>query len=185
MTTYKEIKGQLIRQVSSDPSDPQIGQIWYNNTTGFLKGFLTINAAWSAGGNLNTARRDLAGCGTKSLALGFGGLETGTTSTGKTEEYNGSSWSEQSDMSAGERNFAGFGTQTAALAAGGIQAPGTRFSSNSEEYNGSSWTSGGSLNSGRDIMTGAGTQTSGVVFGGFGSPPASGENKGLTENGTN
>ena len=81
MTTYKEIKGQLIRQVSSDPSDPQIGQIWYNNTTGALKAFLTIDAAWSAGGNLNTARRDLAGCGTKSLALGFGGLETGTTAS--------------------------------------------------------------------------------------------------------
>ena len=38
MTTYKEIKGQLIRQVSSDPTNPLIGQIWYNTSLGVLKG---------------------------------------------------------------------------------------------------------------------------------------------------
>jgi hypothetical protein len=38
MTTFKEIRGQLIRSVSSDPDNPQVGQIWYNNTIGSLKG---------------------------------------------------------------------------------------------------------------------------------------------------
>jgi hypothetical protein len=30
-------------------------------------------SAWTAGGNLNTARRSLAGCGTQTAALAFGG----------------------------------------------------------------------------------------------------------------
>jgi hypothetical protein len=32
--------------------------------------------SWTAGGNLNTARRTLAGCGIQTSALGFGGLIT-------------------------------------------------------------------------------------------------------------
>jgi len=49
MTTYKEIKGQLIRKVSSDPTNPQLGQIWYNNTTGVLKGYIFTADTWSSG----------------------------------------------------------------------------------------------------------------------------------------
>jgi hypothetical protein len=55
MTTFKEIRGQLIRSVSSDPANPQEGQIWYNNTIGVLKGYQLVADAWSSGGNLNTA----------------------------------------------------------------------------------------------------------------------------------
>jgi hypothetical protein len=40
-------------------------------------------------GSLNTAR-NLAGCGTQTAGLAFGGY-TGTT-TGATEEYDGSTW---------------------------------------------------------------------------------------------
>jgi hypothetical protein len=39
MTTFKEISGQLIRTLSSDPANPQEGQIWYNSTIGVLKGY--------------------------------------------------------------------------------------------------------------------------------------------------
>jgi hypothetical protein len=44
------------------------------------------NFSWTG---LNTARRYLAGCGTQTAALAFGG-EPGNT--GATEEYNGSTW---------------------------------------------------------------------------------------------
>ena len=37
MTTFKEIRGTAIQSVSSDPSNPEEGQIWYNNTIGVLK----------------------------------------------------------------------------------------------------------------------------------------------------
>ena len=56
MTTYKEIKGQLIRQVSSDPSNPLEGQIWYNTTIGVLKSFKNIGDAFSSDTSLPSAR---------------------------------------------------------------------------------------------------------------------------------
>jgi hypothetical protein len=54
MTTFKEIRGTAIESVSSDPSNPEAGQIWYNNTIGVLKGYQLSAAAWAAGGNLAT-----------------------------------------------------------------------------------------------------------------------------------
>jgi hypothetical protein len=41
-------------------------------------------------GSMNTARRNLAGAGTQTAALGFGGYDTALTAA--TEEYNGSTW---------------------------------------------------------------------------------------------
>ena len=73
MTTFKEISGQLIRTLSSDPANPQEGQIWYNSTIGVLKGYDVTLAAWASGGNMNTARDRLAGLGTQTAALGVGG----------------------------------------------------------------------------------------------------------------
>ena len=57
MTTYKEINGTDITVVSSDPSNPLIGEVWYNTTTQKLKGYQQVlGNAWATGGNLNTAR---------------------------------------------------------------------------------------------------------------------------------
>lgn len=74
MTTFKEIRGQLIRSVSSDPANPQLGEIWYNNTIGVLKGYVTVAAAWASGGNLLQGRRHMASAGTQTAALCGGGL---------------------------------------------------------------------------------------------------------------
>jgi hypothetical protein len=41
---------------------------------------------------LNTARSELAGAGTQTAALAFGGATAGPSSTGATEEYDGTSW---------------------------------------------------------------------------------------------
>jgi hypothetical protein len=41
---------------------------------------------------LNTARYGLAGAGTQTAGLIFGGYVATPTSTGATEEYNGTSW---------------------------------------------------------------------------------------------
>jgi hypothetical protein len=64
MTTFKEISGQLIRTLSSDPANPQEGQIWYNSTIGVLKGYDLTLAAWSSGGNLGTGRYNSSAAGT-------------------------------------------------------------------------------------------------------------------------
>ena len=55
MATYKEIHGTVIETVTSDPSNPVNGQVWYNSTDQVLKGFTSNPAgSWASGGNLNT-----------------------------------------------------------------------------------------------------------------------------------
>jgi len=89
MTTFKEIRGTAIQSVSSDPTNPEVGQIWYNNTIGVLKGYRSIGGAWASGGNLNTAISFLGGCGTQTAGLGFGGSTPAPAVTTATEEWTG------------------------------------------------------------------------------------------------
>jgi hypothetical protein len=78
------------------------GATWASNPTG-----------------LNTARYALAGCGTQTAGLAFGGNLPGPD-TGATEEYNGSTWTTSPGSLNTARNYlAGAGIQTAALAFGG------------------------------------------------------------------
>jgi hypothetical protein len=117
--------------------------------------------AWSTGGSLITARRDLAGAGTQNAGLAFGGV----VAVSCTEEYNGSSWSTGGALITGRRVLAGAGTQNAGLAFGG--SPG---GSCTEEYNGTSWSAGGALITARQGLAGAGTQDAGLAFGGYSTP---------------
>ena len=140
---------------------------------------LSPNKAWSAGGNLITGRRQLAGAGTQNAGLAFGGRQAsppfpppGFTSTVKcTEEYDGTSWSAGGDMITERYWLAGTGTQTAGLAIGGL-SPYTSAGACTEEYDGSSWSAGGALITERRELGGAGTQNAGLVIGG--STPTSG-----------
>ena len=120
MATYKEINGTDITIVSSDPSNPVTGEVWYNTTTQKLKGYQQVlSQAWSTGGNLNTARAGITGAGTQTAALAFGGSNpTGSTIYGNTEKYDGSSWTEVNDMNTARTNMGRSGTQTSALAFG-------------------------------------------------------------------
>jgi len=168
MTTYKEIKGQLIRSVSSDPANPQVGEIWYNNTIGVLKGYKTISAVWVSGGNIANGRSQHAGAGTQTAAITYMGVQAspyqpfGTL----TEEYDGSSWTAGGTSSTGRHATASAGTQTAALGAGGYTGPPVFYGNQTEEYNGSSWTAGGNLGTGRYRGIGFGIQTAAVAAGG-------------------
>ena len=38
MATYRELVGKNIKILSSDPSDGLDGEMWYNSTTGTLRG---------------------------------------------------------------------------------------------------------------------------------------------------
>ena len=51
MTTYKEIKGTDITVVSSDPSNPVTGEVWYNTTTQKLKGYQQVQCVFLGIGN--------------------------------------------------------------------------------------------------------------------------------------
>jgi hypothetical protein len=68
-------------------------------------------------GSLNTARLTLAGAGTQTAALAFGGSPP---VTGATEEYNGTSWTTSpASLATARSSLEGCGTQAAGLAFGG------------------------------------------------------------------
>ena len=72
MSTYYQIFGGKINVVTSDPSNPIEGQVWYNTTSEVLKYRAATTSAWAAGGNLGTARDNLGGAGTQTAGLAFG-----------------------------------------------------------------------------------------------------------------
>jgi hypothetical protein len=77
MAEYKGIKGFKVQYLSADPSNPIIGQTWYNSTSKDLKyTSVTTAGSWATGNNLNTARGYLGGAGTQTAGLAFGGEYT-------------------------------------------------------------------------------------------------------------
>jgi hypothetical protein len=171
MTTFKEIRGTDILALSSDPSNPELGQIWYNSSSGTLKGYIfaTVNA-WSAGGNLNTARYGIGGAGaSNTAAIYFGGQIIAPAPSAlltNSESYDGTSWTNTPSLNTA-RGTQGFGTQTAAIAAGGQAQPNPTASAAVESWNGSAWTSITSKSQATVASTGVvGIQTAGLVFGG-------------------
>ena len=87
------------------------------------------NRVWSAGGALATARQALAGAGTQTAGLSFGGFATANSAV--TEEYDGTTWSAGGALATARQTLAGAGTQTAGLSFGGA-APAN--SAVTEEY---------------------------------------------------
>ena len=171
MSTYKEIIGNKIKSVSSDPSDSIAGQMWYNTTTQSLRG-LAILEAWSSGAPANTARDSAASTGPQTNALVHGGATAPDPRQTTTEEYNGTGWSTGGALPTGTtgmgsaRNASG----TAALGAGGYDGAKTAAS---YTYNGTAWTGIPSLGTARQLyMVGGGTSTAALVFGGETWPPA-------------
>jgi hypothetical protein len=64
---------------------------------------------------MNTARGGLAGAGTQTLAVAFGGIPA----KANTEEYNGTSWTSVNSMNTARGGLGGAGIQNNALAFGG------------------------------------------------------------------
>ena len=48
MAAYKDLVGQKITKVTSNPSEPKTGQMWYNSTDGKLRGLGILEAFLSA-----------------------------------------------------------------------------------------------------------------------------------------
>jgi hypothetical protein len=170
MATYKEIFGTNIEVLASDPANPVAGQVWYNSTSNVVKGQgVTTTGSWATGGNLNTGRMVLAGVGTQTATLVFGG---GLPSPFKneTELYNGSTWTELNNLNTTRTSLEGAGDSTAALGFGGYNIP---FIGATESWNGTSWTTvPATLNTARGSGGGAGAQTSAIFFGGIAPPPS-------------
>ena len=166
MATYKDLHGTRVNVVSSNPSNPKEGEVWYNSTLGLLKGYVLSPATMSSGGNCSTGRTQVGGTGaTQNSGLLFGG-ETPSL-TGATEEYDGTSWTGGGTCPATKSDMHSSGTQTAGLWGGG-----SPLSAETYEYDGSSWTDVGNMTlSGRDFYSGsAGIQTAALQVGGFINP---------------
>ena len=72
-------------------------------------------SSWTEVGDLNTARANLGGGGTTSLAIAV----AGSPGPANTEQYDGSAWAEVADLSTGRYNIRSCGTSRLAVAAGG------------------------------------------------------------------
>lgn len=165
---YKTIKGMPIVAVASDPTNPIVGQVWFNSTSNVLKGHIGSpgTAAWQTGGTMNTGKSSPTGFGLQTAAL--------SAQDASTEEYDGSAWTTvPATLNTSPRtDFDGAGTQTAGLTAGG-EGGSNNILNASEEYDGSTFTnSPGTLNTSRNYGPMAGTQTAGLIFGGTGTNPA-------------
>ena len=170
MTTFKEIRGTAIQVVSSDPSNPETGQIWYNSSSGTLKGYQLANVnAWASGGNTNHSGSNMSGTGSQTAALILGGEGTPSFPT-STEKYNGTSWTTTGNYPRGIIGPSLFGSQTAAVAAGGVTdtVPPAFNTGETNTFNGTSWTTvPATLNQARSQMAFFGSsQTAGIACGG-------------------
>ena len=98
MAKLKDIKGSAIQYLEEDP--------------------IEYVGSWSAGGNLNSARRGMGGAGTVNTAmLAYGG--DAPPFSALNEEYNGSSWTEVADLNTARQFLGDGGTRSAAIAYGG------------------------------------------------------------------
>ena len=152
-----------------------VGGPTYTATQEYNKSINTITpAAWSSGGDLNTARNGMGTSGTQTAGLAAGG-NLGPSKVDNSEEYDGTSWTEGNNLNTarGELAAAGNSPQTASLVFGGTTSstpdnPG--ITNASEEYDGTSWTSGNNMNYSSRNLGGFGIQTSALAAGGLGPP---------------
>ena len=169
MADYKTLHGSNIETVSSDPSNPVNGQVWYNSTSQTMKAF-TENPAgsWATGGTMNTARGGTpGGLGVQTAAVCFGG-ENPSDYQLVNESYNGTTWTEVNDLNTKRNQIGSAGASaTSGLAISGLNTEQPDYNLKVvESWNGTSWTEVGDLNQERYGAKGAGTATAALVSGG-------------------
>ena len=154
-----------------------LGQVYFNSTSNAFKvtAQSVVTGAWSAGGDLNTARSAAMGAGAQTAGI----VVAGFTPPGYqpvsaiTEQYNGSSWTEVGDLNEG--------TSSGGIAHNSPYADTVRYGGNgntdkTETWNNSSWTAVGDLNTGRIGGSGYGSSSSSAGYAG-GDPVSSNINE--------
>ena len=97
MADYKDIVGTAVRNNAGALTSAKTGELFYDSTNLdfiYRNPNVTTAGSWRTGNDLTTDREELAGAGTQTSALMFGG----TPNTGKTESYDGTSYSEVADL---------------------------------------------------------------------------------------
>jgi len=178
MATYRSIVGQKIKKVSSDPSNPIEGQMWYNSTSGKLKVRLTVPGAFAAGGALPVGFGRGARAGSYTAALASHGSYGGgpQPQDNETYLYDGTSWTTSGNVNQTMRVMGSSGVQTSAMAFCGALNPNNPSfppaqSNKTESFNGSAWTNETNYPSVSQGNSGAGaSETSTLSFGGDDAP---------------
>ena len=124
-------------------------------------------SGWSAAEDYPSLAYGVAGCGTQTAGLAWGGkFPPAYSDTSNT--YNGSSWTSAPTLNTARAHTSNnIGAQTSALCAGG----GEPLKAVTEEFDGSSWSESGDLSTARQGMAAGGTQTASFVAGGEGPAP--------------
>jgi len=165
MATYKNINGTNIPIRASDPSNPQLGEIWYNTTSNSLKGraFSTVGS-FSTAPNLSNTHKSSGASGTSSSAALVFGHEAGGPPSRLSESYDGTSWTATNPMTQDGDYANGFGTQTSAVAAGD---GGPSGANSNTLWDGTCWTNSNPTSTYSYARVGLGTGTSlGALYGG-------------------
>jgi len=132
----------------------------------------TFNGStWTTVNSLNVARHSLAGGGTTTAAIAFGGNQApGPYETALSETYNGTTWTETADLNQGRSAIAGGGLSTAGIGFAGYIS-GTTYAL-TETYDGTSWTEVNNLNTASSSGAGAAaTNTAALSMGSAPSAP--------------
>ena len=129
----------------------------------FTANTITAAAAWSSGGNLNTARDEGASSqnGLQTAALYFGGYDGSNKNL--TEQYDGTSWTAKNTLGTARFSGAGAGTTTAALYSGGYDGS---ITGKVEEFDGTNWAEQTDMSNARMNQGGCGIQTAALIYGG-------------------
>src|SRR5210317_33523 len=145
MADYININGNNIPIRASDPSNPTIGEIWYNSTTNLLKGqSVTSSGSFSSGATLPTTILGGGTIGSKTAGVYTTGFSPSVSDSTATVNYDGTTWTSSGAYPRSSNgSLGGAGSQAAGMIAGG--GPGNSQSA-ANDYDGSTWTATGSLN---------------------------------------
>ena len=166
LTAFPATVGDFVEVTASDvPASPStVGQLFYNSTSGTLKGISAVAAAWASGANYPTNVQGSGSDGTQTAAYSAGG---GPGTIPGTKLYDGTSWTDDANSLNTLRSLMGScGTQTAGFVFGGDPV-----TTSSEQWDGSTWTSTSALDSSKANLAGTGNQTAALAFGGYTGPP--------------
>ena len=152
---------------------------YLSNTTSLLpKNMWYTSSAWQ----LSTVASHRCLTGTESAALAFAGYDFGSSDSGNTYKFNGSSWTtvSNSNYPSTRGRVSGVGTQNSTLSVAGKSfnsgSTGWFGYFNSELFNGTTWSSKNVLNAARYDTAAVGTSSDALVIGGAygnsGSSPA-------------
>ena len=142
MADYKDIAGTTVRGNAGVLTSAKTGELFYDSTNdNFSYRFpaVTTTGTWRTGGNLNTARSDLAStiASSPTSALIAGGGSPGA----QTEKYDGISFTEVADLATARNGGGGptasLGTASSAILAGGNASP---YTTATEEWSAADFT---------------------------------------------